>query len=313
MFVRFASAVVVLIVLAILIGIAEFTARMLGLGDPLLYRASVPVGYSLQPGQVKTRRRGAVVTIDSQGLRSLVDWSESADYRILFVGDSVTYGGSYIDDSELFSEEVCRELRDEKDLRVTCGNAGTNAYGVDNMRARLRYSSIDNEDLIVVTLIASDAVRGMQSLHGLPYFSREPPNVIPALTEVAVFILDTVRSRIRFGKPVPRTYDDKDLDVARESVSNLIDTLVEKQRQGKQVLLVYSPVRLEIEGRTSELQEVVFRYLQESSIPFIDMRTVLQEEDLDKVYFDEVHLDVYGHELFGREIARRIRELTDRF
>ena len=48
-------------------------------------------------------------------------------------------------------------------------------------------------------------------------------------------------------------------------------------------------------------------------MPFIDMRMVLQHEDLDKAYYDGAHLDVYGHELYGREISRRIQELAGGF
>ncbi len=310
--IRIAFVLFLTVLLLVTVAIAEFSARRLGLGDPLLYTTSVAVGYSLQPNQSKTRRRGAVVTIDSHGFRSVKDWSDPAKFRILFIGDSVTYGGSHIDDNKIFSAVVCRDLEENGVSDVTCGNAGTNAYGTDNMRARIRYSPVDNEDLIVVTIISSDMTRAMASLGGLPLYSKSPPPPVPALTEAVLFIVDIARSKIRFWRPDSPTYLDEEIEAARESIENLLSTLAEKERQGKRVLLVYSPIRAEIEGRPHEqLQSLLLETLSGSGMPFIDMRPIVEQEKLDEVYFDELHLEVHGHELYGREIARRIRELTN--
>ena len=46
------------------------------------------------------------MAIDRYGLRTTQDWGrEDAEIRVLFIGDSATYGGSYIANSELFSTE----------------------------------------------------------------------------------------------------------------------------------------------------------------------------------------------------------------
>lgn len=309
--VRIVSVLIMLVLFVVMIASAEFVAAKLGLGDPLLYNESVAVSFSLQPNQSKSRRRGAMVTIDSYGLRSLKDWSDPSDLRILFIGDSVTYGGSYNDDSEIFSEIVCRDLRDSGLSNVTCGNAGTNGYGTDNMRARLRYSSFDNEDIIVTTIISGDPTRGMAEMYTMPLFSKSPQPFVPALTEATLFILDKVRNRFRFQRR-SGIYREADLQAVEESLVNLLKTLADKQQQGKKVLLVYSPIRSEMEGHPNEqLQGLLLDILQDSKMPFIDMRPTLRQEDLDDVYFDGVHLNVYGHELYGREISRRVQELTN--
>ena len=46
------------------------------------------------------------VKVNNVGLRSNKDWIKNNKTLILFHGDSVTYGGSKLDNSELFSEKI---------------------------------------------------------------------------------------------------------------------------------------------------------------------------------------------------------------
>ena len=68
----------------------------------------------------------------------------------------MTYGGSITDDHQLFSELVCARLSEKFGKAFNCGDAGTNAYGVENMTARLLYDPVVNDaDVIVVTVTRS--------------------------------------------------------------------------------------------------------------------------------------------------------------
>ena len=109
--------------------LAELYLRSLGLGNPILFYANASYRFAPQPNQQQLRQRGARVTIDSKGLRSTTDWADPADAKLLFIGDSVTWGGTYIDDGELFSDGVCQRLAAATGKRYVCGNAGANQYG----------------------------------------------------------------------------------------------------------------------------------------------------------------------------------------
>ena len=80
----------------------------------------------------KKRLEGSYVTINEAILRSINPWN-SEKKKILFLGDSVTYGGSYIDDKDIFSSKVCEKLKN-----FICGNAGVNAYGVLNIVLKIK-------------------------------------------------------------------------------------------------------------------------------------------------------------------------------
>src|SRR3954468_4589367 len=83
------------LLLAPLVG-TEIYLRHLGLGDPILFYANDTYRYAPRPNQHQARQRGAEVTIDSKGLRGTKDWTSPADATILFIGDSVTWAGTYI-------------------------------------------------------------------------------------------------------------------------------------------------------------------------------------------------------------------------
>ena len=96
--------VIVSLLICAPIAASEIYLRAIGLGRPILFYANASYRFAPQPHQRHRRRNGAVVTIDSKGLRSTTDWTAQADGKILFIGDSVTWGGTYIDDRDTFSE-----------------------------------------------------------------------------------------------------------------------------------------------------------------------------------------------------------------
>ena len=249
---KLAFALIALFIpLIILVAATEANLRWIGLGDPLLYYVSPEFGYALQPAQKRKRLRGAFVTINRSGLRSSHEWSEKTDQKILFVGDSVTYGGSYIDDSQLFSELTCTNLAQKAKGKFLCGNAGTNAYGISNMVGRLRYENYSDADVIVVTIGSGDAIRGMTRLGSLPYFRLSPARTgLPGLAEAVAFVLDRVRGKLRFGAIGPESSDISDerkARFARDSINTLVIELRRLQTDGKSVLLFHSPAQVHVE------------------------------------------------------------------
>lgn len=163
--------VMVLLVIAPLIGLEVFL-RVVGLGNPVLYYRNTSFRYAPVPNQRVTRRRGATVTIDSYGLRGVRDWAEPADVKLLFIGNSVTWSGTYIDDRQTFPHLTCVHLRAQLGRDFTCGNAGVNAYGTDNMAERLRYKRFNDEDVIVVTIVPGDATRGLADVRSFLLLQR---------------------------------------------------------------------------------------------------------------------------------------------
>jgi len=194
--------------ISILIGISlcELAARAIGLGRPLLYNSDPLVGFRLKPNQSEQRRKGALVTVDKEGFR--VDPMQSGkigEESIVFVGDSVTYGGSYINDSDLFSSLYCG------DTVYYCLNNGVNAWGIYNMGRFMSnfnvYSERSPEKFILVVL-PGDESRNLSSLSDTPFWGSLP--VQPAgVNEILSYLMwSQVMPSLRSKHPVSGPADE---------------------------------------------------------------------------------------------------------
>ncbi len=156
--------------------------RGLGLGDPIVYDSHSLWGYAPRENHIYKRFEGDIVTINDIGARSIKNWDKD-EKNIIFLGDSVTYGGSYISDDKTFASLSCRTLQN-----WVCHNVGVNAYGVLNMVARSRYDKrISSAPLRVFTFITSDFDRGMADSNTAHFILREPPNFLSGLWEILNF------------------------------------------------------------------------------------------------------------------------------
>jgi lysophospholipase L1-like esterase len=287
---------------------AELLLRRAGLGDPILFEVRWSYRFAPVPNQSQVRRRGAKVTIDSKGLRSVRDWASPADGKVLFVGDSVTWGGSYIDDEDTFAAGVCARLQAATGRHFVCGNAGTNEYGTDNMAARIRYKTFEDETALVVTVIADDTLRGLKDADAAFVFTAAPPGPFKALWEATAFVVWRLNRAMRPFQPVPSKDDHR---VAERSLENLLAAVRETARPGRKVLFVLSPLAAELNGKELELTRVVRATLERSGFPFLDLHAAVSVSATPDFYYDGIHLERRGHQFYADQIARRLLEMGE--
>ncbi len=294
------------ITVIISVTLVEYSLRAIGLGYPIIYTSNLTYRYAPLPSQTTSRRRAATITINSSGLRATEEWDAQADLRIFFVGDSVTWGGTYIDDFDIFSEISCERLNNKWELEFLCGNAGVNAYGTDNMAQRIRHDSIDNEDWLVITLIGDDSTRSLTNVNVGPWFL-EAPTYLPAIQDAAHYSLWRAINFLRGSGALP-DQDKGALAVARVSLNQLKDVLRAEVKKGKRVLVIWHPTRLEHQtGHPSAASQIVLKtFRDDPELDFIDMSTILPRSDLNDVYYDNIHLDKKGHDYFARAISDHI-------
>jgi hypothetical protein len=309
--IRLAFGTVALFLVATPLVLAEVYLRSIGAGDPLLYYTNSSYRYALQPNQKHSGQRGATITIDSKGLRGVKDWTTPADGKILFIGASATWGGTYVDDRDLYSSIVCTRLDRAFGRSFTCGNAGVNSYGVDNMAERIRYKDYADETAIVVTIAPFNTVRGLNDLDTTPYFTVTPPGPFKALWEsisLWVWQLQHYRTVV---------YDrSHDLRVAERSLGNLFAALRETDRPDRKVLLVLIPMRDQLNGNEDQLNgkpyyltKRVRAILQGSNYDVLDLSQPFSATpNPDALFYaDGGHLELAGHQLVGALIADRLQ------
>jgi len=287
------------------LALLELTLRLIGLGDPVLYRTHSAYRYALLPDQQKERILGAKVTIDSHGLRTVQDWADSDSLKILFLGDSVTWGGTAVDDKRTFAYLAGQKLQQRLARPVVTGNAGVNGYGTDNMTARLQYEHF-GENVLVIVLIAGDTIRGLADIRGSYFFTRKPPSPLPAIWEFTAFALSSISSQMQ---SIPPIIDSDSNAVATDSLNRLFDVLRSKQSHGIPVLLVLSPYADELGHVESRLTKQVRHTLSNSGLALLDLYPFISSVPAKSPYSDGVHLNEYGHSLYARLIATKLIEL----
>ena len=310
------------------LGLAEVALRVVGLGNPVVYRTNTAYRYAPEPNQRVRRLRGAWVTINGSGYRSTERWGKPAALKVLWIGDSVTWGGTYIDDGDTFAELSCSRIEQAIGDEAVCGNGGVNAYGVDNMVSRFRYDRAgDAADVIVAVVGWTDFFRSKSNIGGNSWVRHRPTGPFRALSELVT--LQTARLLV-FLQGDGTCDDAYGPAVGRESLNLLLQTLAEKQNEGKTALLVRYPVPHEAAsdveapeilpwciGDVSALLRDMEQEIRASDIPYLDLtntvRQALQADSAEPFFYDSWgHLDVRGHRLYAEAISDRILDLIDR-
>jgi hypothetical protein len=131
---------------------------VIGLGDPPLYRADARMEYLLQPSKTYRRFHNRF-SVNQYGMRA-DDFpprkSSPDELRIIVVGDSIVYGGVMIDQREIDTEILKRDLKHQFGRPVEVGNASAKSWGPPNELAYLEtYGTLD-ADVVVLELSSHD-------------------------------------------------------------------------------------------------------------------------------------------------------------
>ena len=307
-FIEKASISLLSIFLGILI--AELFAKRLGLGNPLLYEPDNLVGYRLKPNQSKYRRRGALVSTNSEGFRiNPLSYKDKNTNYLVFVGDSVTFGGTYIDDKNLFSSKYCELLN----KNFYCLNNGLNAWGVLNMGRFIAnfeiYSKKEPYSFILV-ILPGDEGRNLKSLSDTPFWDF-PPKEPSALNEIIRFINKKYFLNYLKNKEFEKDYSSNiNKKIINKTQKNIIwDELRELLKKSKYPINVVITPPKKWFKENLELKEIKIyeEYLSEiSKLPIIkntcNLYKFLKNDYNDNLYVDGVHLSNKGHELWAKKI-----------
>ena len=290
--------------------IIEFSLRIYGLGNPIVYEKSLYWGYSPKPNQTTSRFKNSKITINEYGVRSKK--IEKKFFDFLFFGDSVTYGGSYIDDDETFSSIVCNNLnrsRNKKDL--TCGNAGVNAYGIKNIIPRINYLKDKYpNNKIIITVITGNFLRNFSQIESLPYFTKRNDYLFKASVELIAFSLDLVRKSIRYKSN--NFFSGKYAVYNKYEFIDAADTLQSyyyKNIKNNNILIIWSPSLNNFENGLSDLDKELIDKLDIFKDDFVNMYNEINSRNINykKIFYDQIHLNKYGHQIYGKIIADKFK------
>lgn len=288
---------------------------MIGLGNPILYETNLSYRYYPKPNQ-NIERFGNKIIINNLSLRTKDDWQEEDNKKIkvLFFGDSVTYGGSQVGNKDLFSSLVCAKLN-KKNNSYKCGNAGVNGYGADNINNRIIYGALD-ADIYIVTLIGDSGFRSLVNIGSTASHS-ELPKYLPALKEFTYWMLWKMMMHLRQNDWWFEGHIDQNYNIAKLSLINLKNTLNNIAKNNKKkVFVILHPNKEQLSAINSpDKKKLLIKYnlLKEVFMEDVNyFKSINLEEELTKlnlsdIYNDDIHLSISGHKFFSQKILNLIK------
>ena len=283
---------------------AEMALRKLsGLGQPVLFYQHPAYGYRLLPNQETWRFGGAHFKINNLGLRASDDWQASREDKVLFLGDSVTYGGNHISNEDLFSEIAVRKLPG-----LRSGNAGIPNWGVENVYALVVQEMFVPASTYVTTFIEGDFYRGLESGRNKPWIRYEPP--LLALQEMTELLWHRYFAHTREINRRERESEPPQMRVERAaSKLKRMDEFL--KGLGFRHVMLISPTREQLLGerpRDARVQAALARH-GISPVYLLDKPRIAAAPEREKRswYQDNEHLTASGHAVWGELIHEELR------
>lgn len=293
-------------VIVIITIITELYLKKLGLGDPVRYDSNIFYGYSPKENQKKSRLKKVSVSINDVGLRSIYNWKNNSKKKIVFLGDSVTYGGSFLDDRQIFSHIVCEGLKG-----YICGNGGVNSYGIYNIVMRSKFDlRIQDSDIFIYVFPPDDFLRNFRNENSAHFYLNKKKYFFPAIMEAINYIstkydINKYLSKFNDTKVKKNNFTEKEF--IGYSINILKDEINSKLNNNKKVLVFLS-------NRKNDklLQNDINNYIKtelEKNIHISSLENILNR---DEYFYDEsVHLSENGHRIVADHILKKIKNILN--
>jgi lysophospholipase L1-like esterase len=326
---RAATLLLAVLALTVPAGLVEFALRPFTEPRTTLFTPDRELGWRLVPG-ARDEWGGVRVAINARGMRGPALDHEKPDgaARILFLGDSVTFGYGVERDEDLFAQGVGRELTRRLGRPVEIVNAGVGGYSPWQQalffeREGVRYAP----DLVVVGFVLNDVTeklalvryeaRGWQ----LERTARSALDRWLSGSAVAAWLGDAL-ARIRFGRDVSagalreeaadvrRLARDPEAPAWRRAWSITTGNLdrifaFAAAREIESVLVIFPyAFQLDAPARSGGPQRRLLAHARDRGVPVLDLLPLLSaRRDAAPDFIDESHLSPEGHRAVAAALA----------
>ncbi|PQJ35061.1 hypothetical protein BSZ35_11065 [Salinibacter sp. 10B] len=283
----------------------------LGLGTPPLLQADSTIGYVFQANQ-NTYRFTNRVHINGYHQRSenLMTRPDSTFTRILFLGDSVTWGGVLTDQSQTIPEETEEILDRQCKTPVEVLNASAGSWGIGNLKAYVDRYGLFESDAVILQIGTHDLVQAKSTgeiVGRHPSYPNENPTL--AIGELGRRYLwprlqpylpewgskaQSSNSDTPSNTPEPEARLKQNLDSLRALVGDI-------QAAETPVVIVHTPNRGEVVGKIEGPEPSTRRhqFLQVADSMHVPVLNLAQgwarRSGVKKFYRDHVHLNERGN------------------
>ncbi|MBW4044429.1 MAG: SGNH/GDSL hydrolase family protein [Acidobacteria bacterium] len=294
-----------LVTVTVLLVVADLFFRIVfGAGNPVMAIADVPSGYILKPDQEIHRFGDKLISINSYGMRAdpVPAQKPLGTERIFFIGDSVTYGSTRVDQNEIFSERIHHELPAVLHRPVQVLNGSASAWAIGNELGYLSSRGTFNSDLVILVLNSGDIMEPFATLSdvGEGVMTVKPWS---ALDEIYVRIIKgrlLHLVRIQDRGTIPE-------EIGPNQIPNNLALLTQfhnfVEAHRARMAIVFIPFRgFTPSNSSSSAPAALTEWSERHGVPLLDTTAVLTSEPVSAVSFDGFHLTSLGHRLVAQDM-----------
>lgn len=296
-------------VFAILLILTEVALRLaFGFGHPLLYVPDAQAGF-LPAANQDLRRFGAAIHINDWGMRSspFSRMKGAEERRVLVVGDSITFGTTYVDQSLIFTELLKTALTERYGPPVSVLNASAGGWAPENEYRYLASRGTFGADWVVFVINTNDLGQPFATFEVSPQFPIENPR--SAIGEVLErYVEPRIVSSIRTTDPGSIPSDEPDPVVEQTVLRSLANAQAFAIDHGARFILVFSPTDAAKIKTPAWLAAIrgLRQWAAGDHVTMIDMTDSYSRHASTAVYSDGLHLRPLGHRLIAAALTIEI-------
>lgn len=296
----------ILLGLAIAVAVIEGSLRFgLGLGNPILIQPDSACDYILKPDQ-DVVRFFVRTHINRHGMRSdeFTDAPKPGTLRLMFVGDSITYGTTRVEQKEIFTEVLHRELPAIVHRPVDVLNASAGAWAPDNELSYIRSRGTFHSDIVLLVLNDGDLTQPRSTI---AMVGDDLPQQRPA-SAISELYSRYIRPRMFHligksdaGDSVVANADE----VTRQNISDIqrIDELVTSQRA--RLIIIFIPIRKDIPQESKSAVAILQAWSIAHHVTMLDLTDIESAYSFKEITLDNgIHLNAKGHLAVARAIEQ---------
>jgi acetyltransferase-like isoleucine patch superfamily enzyme/lysophospholipase L1-like esterase len=290
---------------------------MWGFGTPLLFQKDHDIGYLHQPNQ-HLRRLGNVVEINAYHQRSgpVSPLPGPTTTRLMFVGDSVTFGTTLLDQKQTITAIVQARLGGVWEGSVEVLNASAGSWGIGNQVAYLKRFGTMGARVVVLQIGSHDFLqpKSTSARVGLDLAQPDKPP-LSAISEVWQRYLQPRLAGTAFG-PVPVSAEGPRAEaVFASNMGYLTEGIRFVRQQAAIPVILHTPELGEVEMNgiaASQYEPWRRRFVdlaEQECVPLVNLADQWKNDPDAPGYFrDHVHLTAIGN----AAAAKAVCELVER-
>jgi hypothetical protein len=282
-----------------------FLRVVLGLGNPVLITPDAACAYVLKPNQ-NIYRFFAHTRVNGDSMRSddFAPTRPQGTIRLMFVGDSLTYGTSRVDQKQLFTEILHRDLPSIVHRPIEVLNASAGAWAPSNEISFMRSRGIFNADIVLWVVNDGDVE---QSRSTISEVGDDLPQSRPTLA-LGELWSRSIRPRLMHMRSRQDAGDSVAPNAATTIQQNLSifdegNAFVEAH--GARLVMIYLPFRGDVPETSANSQTILREWTSKNHVPMMDLTAAEQTYPVNEITLDHgVHFNAKGNSIVANAIEK---------